>query len=186
MPTATDVDNRPVAIGKWPRLRRNGHAYPIALRRQQPHTQNSNNSTTTHKDWCTLENCVHSCDESSNICTDVLLQPELLQELYGDRSKYLISFFLKFFHKLPKYVIMVNDTVFSHLASNIFNRYSLWACKESRGHWPRPMFGLQNCSSQLVMRPLSFMHTKPDTQSITMSLSSEQRAREMINQAASF
>lgn len=79
MPTATDVDNRPVAIGKWPRLRRNGHAYPIALRRQQ-------NQQSTHKDWCNLENCVHSCDESSNICTDVLLQPELLQELYGDRS----------------------------------------------------------------------------------------------------
>ena len=97
MPTATDVDNRPVAIGKWPRLRRNGHAYPIALRRTQTLTQNSNHSTTTHKDWCTLENCVHSCDESSNICTDVLLQPELLQELYGDRSKYLISF-----HKLLK------------------------------------------------------------------------------------
>jgi len=77
MPTATDVDNRPVAIGKWPRLRRTGHAYPIALRRQQPQQQQ-------HKDWCTLENCVQSCDESSNI--HVLLHPELLYEFYGDRS----------------------------------------------------------------------------------------------------
>ena len=85
MPTATDVDNRPVAIGKWPRLRRTGHAYPIALRRQQQQQQQQQQQ---HKDWCTLENCVHTCDESSNICTDVLLQPELLQEFYGDRSKF--------------------------------------------------------------------------------------------------
>ena len=85
MPTATDVDNRPVAIGKWPRLRGHGHRAlagqnPNALRRHGGQSQR-------HADWCTLPNCVHSCDETSNICTDVLLQPELLSELYGiDRS----------------------------------------------------------------------------------------------------
>ena len=83
MPTATDVDNRPVAIGKWPRLRGHGRTgqNPNALRRH------GHQGSQRHSDWCTLPNCVHSCDESSNICTDVLLQPELLSELYGiDRS----------------------------------------------------------------------------------------------------
>ena len=85
MPTATDVDNRPVAIGKWPRLRgRNGHTHHNALRRNGQQVVGQR-----HSDWCTLPNCVHTCDESSNICTDVLLQPELLHELYGiDRSKF--------------------------------------------------------------------------------------------------
>jgi len=93
MPTATDVDNRPVAIGKWPRLRnsRNGlnqhnryhHHANNALRQRHGQAVSQNE----HRQWCNLENCVHSCDESSNICTDVLLQPELLHELYGiDRS----------------------------------------------------------------------------------------------------
>ena len=95
MPTATDVDNRPVAIGKWPRLRnsRNGlnqhnryhHHANNALRQRHGQAVSQNE----HRQWCNLENCVHSCDESSNICTDVLLQPELLHELYGiDRSKF--------------------------------------------------------------------------------------------------
>lgn len=88
MPTATDVDNRPVAIGKWPRLRTsrtspNG-AQNNALRRHgQQHVQQPQGQ---HSDWCTLDNCVHNCDEdSSNI--DVLLHPELLQEFYGDKCK---------------------------------------------------------------------------------------------------
>jgi len=98
MPTATDVDNRPVAIGKWPRLR-NSHRNSHGLN-QHNHHHHANNalrqrhgpvSQNEHRQWCNLENCVHSCDESSNICTDVLLQPELLHELYGiERSKFFI------------------------------------------------------------------------------------------------
>jgi hypothetical protein len=90
MPTATDVDNRPLAIGKWPRLRRNNQN---ALRRPRTaHLDSSDEGRGTvrqyhHRDWCTLDDCVHSCDEGSNICTDILLQPELLQEFYGDRGQ---------------------------------------------------------------------------------------------------
>jgi len=117
MPTATDIDNRPVAIGKWPRLRgsNNRNAAIIstnhALRRNRAnnqsnslfatgdsdtsyeraellggHSENVNTPSGKHSDWCTLENCVHNCDEdSSNPCIDVLLNPELLQEFYGDK-----------------------------------------------------------------------------------------------------
>jgi len=117
MPTATDIDNRPVAIGKWPRLRgsSNRNAAIIstnhALRRygrtggtvqssignndtsfervraiRGGHHDTATNVTGKHSDWCTLENCVHNCDEdSSNSCIDVLLNPELLQEFYGDK-----------------------------------------------------------------------------------------------------
>jgi len=117
MPTATDIDNRPVAIGKWPRLRgsSNRNATIIstnhALRRYgrtggtvqssigtndtsfertrtigSRHNEKADNGTGKHSDWCTLENCVDNCDEdSSNPCIDVLLNPELLQEFYGDK-----------------------------------------------------------------------------------------------------
>ena len=119
MPTATDIDNRPVAIGKRPRLRgsSNRNAAIIstnhALRRygrtggtvqssignndtsfervraiRGGHHDTATNVTGKHSDWCTLENCVHNCDEdSSNSCIDVLLNPELLQEFYGDKCK---------------------------------------------------------------------------------------------------
>jgi len=116
MPTATDIDNRPVAIGKWPRLRgsSNRNAAIIstnhALTRYgrdrtvqssivsnagrdgiqrvggQLHQESNTASSGKHSDWCTLENCVHNCDEdASNPCIDVLLNPELLQEFYGDK-----------------------------------------------------------------------------------------------------
>ena len=115
MPTATDIDNRPVAIGKWPRLRgssnrnaaiistnhaltRYGHrtvqssnvtnAGPDGIRRVGQLHQDSAANAGKHSDWCTLENCVHNCDEdASNPCIDVLLNPELLQEFYGDKCK---------------------------------------------------------------------------------------------------
>lgn len=87
MPTATDVDNRPLAIGKWPRLRRTTPQHALRRPTQAAQQQQQLQQLQQHRDWCTLENCVHSCDEGSNICTDVLLQPELLQEFYGDRSK---------------------------------------------------------------------------------------------------
>lgn len=130
MPTATDIDNRPVAIGKWPRLRgsSNRNAATIssnhALNRRNRAIANANsNSNNTsfertgrpigspedesaknwdeqsakdswsanasngkHKDWCTLDNCISNCDDdNSNPCIDVLLNPELLQEFYGDK-----------------------------------------------------------------------------------------------------
>lgn len=83
MPTATDVDNRPVTIGKWPRLRRNHTRENNALRRQrQPQIA----ARGQHSDWCALENCLHNYDEdSSNV--DVLLHPELLQEYNADKCK---------------------------------------------------------------------------------------------------
>ena len=121
MPTATDIDNRPVAIGKWPRLRGSSHRNSTlistnhALRQRygrstggtvqssigtndtsfersrtdgNGHHDSPSKPTGKHRDWCTLENCVDNCDEdSSNTCIDVLLNPELLQEFYGDKCK---------------------------------------------------------------------------------------------------
>ena len=140
MPTATDIDNRPVAIGKWPRLRgsHNRNAAIIssnhALNRRNRAIANANSdnndtsfertgrpigspeedeqsaknwdeqsakdswsanaSNGKHKDWCTLDNCISNCDDdSSNPCIDVLLNPELLQEFYGDKCKFLFSIY---------------------------------------------------------------------------------------------
>ena len=139
MPTATDIDNRPVAIGKWPRLRgsSNRNAAIIssnhALNRRNraiANTNSDNNDTSfertgkpigspedesaknwdeqsakdswsanasngKHKDWCTLDNCISNCDDdSSNPCIDVLLNPELLQEFYGDKCKFFFLFII--------------------------------------------------------------------------------------------
>ena len=143
MPTATDIDNRPVAIGKWPRLRgsHNRNAAIIssnhALNRRNRAIANANSdnndtsfertgrpigspeedeqsaknwdeqsakdswsanaSNGKHKDWCTLDNCISNCDDdSSNPCIDVLLNPELLQEFYGDKCKFVFSYSLLF------------------------------------------------------------------------------------------
>jgi len=130
MPTATDIDNRPVAIGKWPRLRGSSNRnaaiissnHALNRRNRAIANANSNNNNTSfertgrtigslhedesaknwdesakdswsanasngkHKDWCTLDNCISNCDDdSSNPCIDVLLNPELLQEFYGDK-----------------------------------------------------------------------------------------------------
>ena len=141
MPTATDIDNRPVAIGKWPRLRGSSNRnaaiissnHALNRRNRAIANANSDNNDTSfertgrpigspeedeqsaknwdeqsakdswsanasngkHKDWCTLDNCISNCDDdSSNPCIDVLLNPELLQEFYGDKCKFF-SLFIK-------------------------------------------------------------------------------------------
>ena len=170
MPTATDIDNRPVAIGKWPRLRgsHNRNAAIIssnhALNRRNRAIANANSdnndtsfertgrpigspeedeqsaknwdeqsakdswsanaSNGKHKDWCTLDNCISNCDDdSSNPCIDVLLNPELLQEFYGDKCKFVFSYslFFRSFHVLVSWYFghfscVIFFPVFFHLA----------------------------------------------------------------------
>ena len=144
MPTATDIDNRPVAIGKWPRLRGSSNRnaaiissnHALNRRNRAIANANSNDNDTSfertgrpigspedesaknwdeesakdswsanasngkHKDWCTLDNCISNCDDdNSNPCIDVLLNPELLQEFYGDKCK---LFFYNFMIKIAK------------------------------------------------------------------------------------
>ena len=76
MPTPNEVDSRPVAVGKWPRQR--FHRQPAqygqtAESARQKFVSGNNNG----------DNCVHKYE---NICLDVLLRPELLHEIYGDRG----------------------------------------------------------------------------------------------------
>lgn len=71
MPTAKEVDNRPMAVGKWPR--NHHHHHHSGLDRYHRNRQK-----------CSVdENCIHNY---GNLCLDVLLRPELLNEIYGDRS----------------------------------------------------------------------------------------------------
>ena len=97
MPTANEVDNRPVAVGKWPRHRHNSHHYMSDryLHRQQQQQSGRRKCGSDNDD-----NCVQKYD--SGTCLDVLLRPELLHEIYGDRGQLVfqtltIRIYLKFF-----------------------------------------------------------------------------------------
>jgi hypothetical protein len=88
MPTANEVDTRPVAVGKWPRHHHNSHHYMSDryLHRQQQ--QSGRRKCGTDND----DNCVQKYD--SGTCLDVLLRPELLHEIYGDRGQSNLQTFL--------------------------------------------------------------------------------------------
>lgn len=99
MPTATEVDNRPVAVGKWPRIRSStrrestGHHSDLYSRtnhhqHHHHHRRNNESSSTSNSQpdqLCTNENCFRPYASVASLYTDILLQPDLLQEFYGDR-----------------------------------------------------------------------------------------------------
>ena len=76
MPTAKEVDNRPVAVGKWPRHHHRRHN-PAGFERYPRHPGCGRSKCGAD------ERCAH---KYGNISIDVLLRPELLNEIYGERG----------------------------------------------------------------------------------------------------
>ena len=104
MPTATEVDNRAVAIhscprgddkrqsggGKWSRHKYGGRQSPASVLLQS--TGEEVVETIDLDDHlrknCGAVNCVHKI---GNICTDILLQPELYLDLFSNKGKEIVS-----------------------------------------------------------------------------------------------
>ena len=101
MPTATEVDNRAVAIhhrcphgddrrqsggGKWPRHRFGSRqsSASILLRSTAEEVVETIDLDDHLRKNCGAVNCVHKI---GNICTDILLQPELYLDLFSNKGK---------------------------------------------------------------------------------------------------
>ena len=146
MPTANEVDNRPVAVGKWPRHHQHSSGYDRYSRQPGCGRRKCGSG----------DNCVH---KYGNNCVDVLLRPELLHEIYGERGNCIFFqsiFFCVSFFAFFSFQPIHNQLWPSTVSFNIWKEFWIkWVGKLnvicSRNSNPRPSFGLTATIRKLQM-----------------------------------
>lgn len=109
MPTATEVDNFRVAAtvavvhpspesdvqatggGKWQQRhqeRRRFNKFGISIYGTKSRDGRPSQGTEEWRPNCDAVTCVHRTQDGVNLCTDILLQPELYLDLFSHRGKY--------------------------------------------------------------------------------------------------